>query len=170
LDPNRLAPEPRGRVRPSRSRIAGAFVVVVIVVVALVIGFRFFRGPDRDQYLAKNERVIAALPVPRGAHETARQILRDEDTVFGEQLSHTVGYTTYVPYSVPPKTTSKDVVRVYTRHLPSWQQRTWSVGRILFACLARRGATVSIQTDGLDPRFSPKTYGIGVNHHGGGCD
>jgi hypothetical protein len=30
--------------------------------------------------------------VPPSAHETTRQILRNENTVFGEQLSHTVGY------------------------------------------------------------------------------
>jgi hypothetical protein len=156
-------------VTPTRSRIAVA-VGVAAIVVGVVFALRFFRGPDRHDYLSRNERVIAALPVPRGAHEKTREILRNEKTVFGEQLSHTVGYTTYVTYAVPPATTSKDVVRFYSRHLPSWQQKSWTVGRTLFACLARDDVTVSIQTDGLDHRFSAKTYGIGVDHHGGSCD
>ena len=67
-------------------------VLVVAAAVCAVLLVRFFRGPDREDYVGENERIVRALPVPPSAHETTRQILRNENTVFGEQLSHTVGY------------------------------------------------------------------------------
>jgi hypothetical protein len=115
--------------------------------------------------------VLHQLPLPHGAHETSRQILRDEDTVFGEQLSHTVGYTTYVTYAVPTKLTSKDIVAFYRGHLVGWHGTSWVVDETSYACFARNGATVSIQPDGMDPpgATSPRSYGVAVNHKGGDC-
>jgi hypothetical protein len=151
-------------------------VVVSVVVIATAAGIvftvRFFRGPDRGDYLAKNERIVQALPLPPGAHEVARQILRDDDTVFGEQLSHTVGYTTYVTYAVPGEPSSKDVVAFYDRTLQGWRGTQWRVDSTTFGCFTKDGATVGVQPDGLDPSgaTSPLSYGIAVDHHGGGCD
>jgi hypothetical protein len=150
------------------------FVLFALTVgVAITAGVHFFHGPDRDQYLASNERILTALPLPPGAHETSRQILRDEETVFGEQLSHTVGYTTYVNYAVPDDSlTSKDVVAFYKQRLLGWSGTSWVVvDRTSFACFARKGATVSIQPEGMETpgATSPKSYGIAVDHKGGDC-
>jgi hypothetical protein len=155
------------------SRRASVLIAVTVTVVAastLLIGF--FRGPERDDYLRKNERVVRALPLPDGAHETTRQILRNEKTVFGEQLSHTVGYTTYVTYAAPEALTSLRVVRFYGRRLTGWHGTRWRVDGTWFACFVRRGAAVSIQPEGLDPigRTHPKTYGVAVTSEGGRCD
>jgi hypothetical protein len=155
-------------------RSAGrAFVVLGVVgaIAVIVLAVRFFHGPDRARYLEQNEQVLGRLPLPLGAHETSRQILRDEKTVFGEQLSHTVGYTTYVTYRVGGSFTSKGIVRFYKGRLLDWRTTSWMVGRTAFACFARKGATVSIQPEGLDPpaATSPKSYGIAVNHKGGDC-
>ena len=96
-------------------------------------------------YVARNDGVLSELPLPSWAHERTRRVLRDEKTVFGEQLSHTVGYTTYVTYSAPTGLTDDDVVRFYRRHLRGWQARSWSVRPNLF-CLLR-----TEPRDGLRP-------------------
>jgi hypothetical protein len=147
-------------------------LIVVALGVCIVLTARFFHGPDRGDYLAKNERIVQALPLPPGAHETMRQILRNEDTVFGEQLSHTVGYTTYVTYAVPGTPSSKLVVAFYDRKLQGWQRKHWIVDSTTFGCFTKEGATVSVQPEGLDPpgATSPRTYGIAVDHDGGNCD
>lgn len=145
--------------------LAGGAVIVVLLV-------GFFRGPDRTHYLARNERVLSELPLPSWANERTRQVLRDEKTVFGEQLSHTVGYTTYVTYSAPTGLTDDDVVHFYRRHLRGWQARSWSVDQTSFACFARSHTTVSVQPEGMERAVgaSQKTYGIAVNYNGSGCD
>lgn len=157
----------------SRRRAIGISVLVLLVGagVAIAFGVRFFREPDRDRYVAKNGHVVANLPLPQGAHERTRQILRDEAALFDEQLSHTVGYTTYVTYTVPATLTSRDIVRFYSRRLTGWRGRSWLVDRTLFACFARNGATVSVQTEGMELRAgaAQKSYGIAVNHRGGNC-
>jgi hypothetical protein len=147
-------------------------VLVIGVAVSIVFAVRFFRGPDRGDYLAENDRIVRALPLPRGARETTRQILRNEDTVFGEQLSHTVGYVTYVTYAVPRAASSKDVVAFYSRGLPGWRKTQWRVGSTTFGCFSKDGATVNVQPEGLDPpgETSPETYGLAVDHDGGDCD
>jgi len=157
----------------SRYAIVAAFGLLALLGgTAIVLGVRFFHGPDRDRYVASNAHVVGQLPRPNGAHKTLRQILREEDTVFGEQLSHTVGYTTYIYYTVPNSLTSKDVVQLYARRLPGWQRATWLLNGTTFACFARDGATVSIQTDGMTLRggATEKGYGIAVNHKGGNCN
>jgi hypothetical protein len=147
-------------------------LLAVGAIVAAVLLVGFLRGPDRGRYLAGNDRVLAGLPPPAGAHERALQFLPDEETVFGEHVSHTVGYTTYVTYSAPARLTDEDIVHFYSRHLLGWRARSWSVGQTLFACFARSGATVSVQPEGMQARggSSEKSYGIAVNHRGGTCD
>jgi hypothetical protein len=156
------------------TRIAALLGVVVLAVIAvcifLIVGF--FRGPDRGEYLRKNERIVNALPLPHGARETLRQSLRDTATVFGEQLEHTIGYTTYVTYAVGDGLTSKDIVRFYGRRLVGWRSSRWRVDGTWLACFDREGTTVSVQPEGLDSigRTYPKTYGLAVNHDGGSCE
>jgi hypothetical protein len=154
------------------ARRVAVSVLVVAAAVCIVFAVRFFRGPDRADYLAKNERIVHALPLPPGAHETTRQILRNEDTVFGEQLSHTVGYTTYVNYAVPAPTSSSEVVAFYGRKLSGWRGSRWRVDGTTFGCFTRDGATVSVQPEGLGgaDATSPPSYGVAVDHDGGGCD
>lgn len=147
-------------------------VLVVAAGLGAVLLVRFFRGPDRGDYLAKNERLVHALPLPPGAHETMRQILRNEDTVFGEQLSHTVGYTTYVTYAVLGPTSSRAVVGSYGRKPAGWRRTHWRVDGTTFGCFTRDGATVNVQPEGLEDigATSPPSYGVAVDHDGGGCD
>ena len=92
--------------------------------------------------------------------------------MFGEQLSRTVGYTTYVTYSAPIALTDEDVVHFYRRHLRGWQARSWSVDQTSFDCFARSHATVLVQPEGMELAVgaSQKTYGIAVNYNGSGCD
>ena len=147
-------------------------VIVVASALCVVLLVRFFRGPDRGEYLAENARIVRALPLPPGAHETMRQILRSEDTVFGEQLSHTVGYVTYVTYAVASPSSSREIVAFYDRQLAGWRGTRWRVGGTTFGCFTRDGATVGVQPEGLDPEgaTSPRSFGIAVDHDGGTCD
>jgi hypothetical protein len=150
-----------------------ALGVVIAIAFGSLFVVRFFRGPDRSDYLAKNELIVHALPLPAGAREVMRQILRNEHAVDGELLSHTVGYTTYVTYAVREEMSSKGLVAFYDRKLPGWRSTHWRVGKTAFACFAKDGAIVNVQPEGLDPPTarSPETYGIAVDHHGGGgCD
>jgi hypothetical protein len=150
----------------------GALLLLIGVAVIVVLLVDFFRAPDRGDYLARNERVLSELPLPSGAHERTRQVLRNEETVFGEQLAHTVGYTIYVTYSAPTGLTDDDIVHFYKRHLRGWRARSWSVDQTSFACFTRNHATVDVQPEGMELRggASQKTYGIAVNHNGGSCD
>ena len=75
--------------------LLGAAVGVTLLV-------RYFHGPDRAAYLARNERIVVSLPRPRGADEIGRQLLSNEES-WGEQFSHTVGYSTHVSYAVPKR-------------------------------------------------------------------
>jgi len=160
------------KVPPTRIAVLLSVVPLAVVAVCTFLLVGFFRGPDRDEYLRKNERIVKALPLPRGARETMRQNLRDTATVFGEQLEHTTGYTTYVTYAVGDDLTSKDIVRFYGRRSVGWHSSHWRVDGTWFACFDRKRATVSVQPEGLDSigRTYPKTYGIAVDHNGGSCD
>ena len=158
--------------RPGRLRL---LLIVVAVAATAVFAFtivRFFRGPDRADYVRKNERIFKALPLPRSTRVTTEQNLRDTATVFGEQLEHTTGYTTYVTYAVTDALKSEDIVRFYKRRLGGWRSSRWRVDGTWFACFDRRGVTVSIQPEGLDSvgRTYPGTYGVAVNYKGGRCD
>lgn len=149
-----------------------AVVLLIGAAVASALLVRFFRGPDRSDYLAQNERIVAELPLPKGAHERGRQILRDEDTVFGEQLSHTVGYTTYVTYSAPATMTSKDVVDFYTQRLAIGAgHRGWLIESPSPALLATAQPCRGNPKEwSCGAAASQKTYGIAANHRGGSCD
>ena len=154
------------------TRAVAIGVLVVAAAVCAVLLVRFFRGPERGKYVADNERIVRALPLPPGAHETTRQILRNEDTVFVEQLSHTVGYVTYVTYAVTSHFSSREVVAFYDRRLAGWRGTRWRVGGTTFGCFTRDGATLSVQPEGLDPEgaTTPRSFGIAVDHNGGRCD
>ena len=146
-------------------------VAAAVIAVAAVMLTRFFRGPNRAQYLAQNERVISRLPQPPWAREVLRQNLPVEKTVFGEQLSHVVGYTTHVDFRVPANVTAAGIIRFYERRLRRWHTSSWRVDHTPFACFDRGGATANIETDGMiqRPGKKQKSYGIAVDHRGGTC-
>jgi hypothetical protein len=139
--------------------------------IAVTLLVRYFRGPDRASYVAKNERILAALPRPSGAKEIGGQILASEDC-WGEQLCHTVGYTSHVSYRVPLRMTQEDVVRFYRLRMHGWRPTSWSVDGTLFACFDRRQASVAISTDGMEllGGARQKSYEISADHNGGSCD
>jgi len=150
------------------------FAVLALVLgaaVAVTLLVRYFRGPDRETYLARNEQIVMSLPRPRGAHEVARQMLSNEES-WGEQFSHVVGYSTHVSYAVPNALTQDDIVHFYKQHLRGWHGTSWTVDRTLFACFDRQGATVGVATDGMELRegATRKAYEIAVTHQGGTCD
>ena len=138
---------------------------------AIIFLVRYFRGPDRASYVAKNERILSALPRPSAAQEIGRQTLSTQDC-WGEQLCRAVGYTSYVSYAVPLRMTQEDVVRFYKRQLLGWRVTSWTVDRILFACFDRKRAVVGVATEGMDLRggATRKSYGISADHNAGSCD
>jgi hypothetical protein len=152
-------------------KVLAVVVLLVGATVAITLLVRFFRGPDRRKYLAKNERIVQSLPRPPGAHEIGRQILANKDSL-GEQFEWTVGYTTHVSYAVPLRMTQEEVIGFYKRRLHDWHGISWTVDRTLFACFDRRRATVGIETSGMSliGGATRKTYGIAVTHAGGTCD
>lgn len=180
-----LKPAAGPRLNPTEGRadlweMAGTYfsrrmLAIVLLVVTAAVGItllvRFFRGPDRETYLAKNERIVQTLPRPPGAHEIGRQILSVEES-WGEQFSHTVGYTTHVSYAVPNTRTDAGIVGFYRTRMSGWHRESWTVDRLLFACFDRRGAIVAIDTSGMElvGGATRKTYGIAVTHAGGTCD
>ena len=151
-------------------RRTAALLVLFGCVLAAVFIVQSFRGPDRKEYLADNEAVIDVLPSPPGAHELRRQVLSNEEALFGEQLERTVGYTTHVMYGVPGDTTAAGVVRFYRTGLGDWQPKTWTVDRLPFACFARGGAVVNVSPEGLQGGTGTKSYTLSVDHDGGDCD
>ena len=148
-------------------RRTAALIVLLGGVAGAVLLIGYFRGPDRDSYVAGNQELIATLPRPPGAHELMRQVLSSEQTVFGEQLSHTVGYTTHVTYGVPPDTTAAAIIRFYRTGLAGWNATTWTVDRLPFACFEREDAVVGISPEGL--QSGAKSYTLSVDHDGGDC-
>jgi hypothetical protein len=132
---------------------------------------RYFRGPDRASYVAKNERLLSALPQPSGAQEIGRQTLSTEDC-WGEQVCRTVGYSSHVSYRVPLRLTNKDVIRFYRLRLRSWRATSWAVDGTLFACFHRNGAVVGVATEGMEllGGAKQKSYSVGADHNGGNCD
>jgi hypothetical protein len=141
------------------------------LAVAITLLVLYFRGPDRDTYLAKNERIVRSLPRPRGAHEVGRQMLSNEES-WGEQFSHVVGYSTHVSYAVPNAMTGKSIVSFYKKRMRGWHRESWTVDGTFMACFDRNGATVAVNTDGMEllGGATRKTYEIAVVHEGGTCD
>jgi hypothetical protein len=144
--------------------LLGATVGVTLLV-------RYFHGPDREAYLAKNERIVVGLPRPRGTDEIGRQMFSNEES-WGEQLSHTVGYSTHVSYAVPNAMTGESIVRFYKDRMTGWHRESWTVDGISIACFDRNGATVAVDTTGMKPLggATRKTYTIIAIHEGGTCD
>jgi hypothetical protein len=144
--------------------LLGAAVGVTLLV-------RYFHGPDREAYLAKNERIVVSLPRPRGADEIGRQLLSNEES-WGEQFSHTVGYSTHVSYAVPNAMTGESIVRFYKDRMTGWHRESWTVDGVFIACFDRNRAVVSVDTTGMNlfGGATRKTYAIAVTHGGGTCD
>jgi hypothetical protein len=143
---------------------------MVVALLCLGLGLAACGGVDRSAYLDKNERMLAELPRFPDSHLIGRQVLSDTKTLFGEQFEHTVGYTTYVTYAVPDSTTQQAVVDFYQRRLHGWRGESWTVSNVLFACFERDSATIAVFTEGIEPHVRRKSYGLSINHKGGGCD
>jgi hypothetical protein len=86
-------------------------------------------------------------------------------------LSHTVGYATD-SYAVPRALTQQDIIRLYQKRLAGWHRESWTVDGTLEACFDRGGATVAVDTTGMDllGGATQKTYAITVDHNGGNCE
>jgi len=145
-------------------------VVLFAGVFAAVFLVRNFKAPDRESYVADNQTVIDVLPRPPGAREVMRQVLNNEETLFGEQFGHTVGYTTHVTYRVPSDATAAGVIRFYRTGLSDWTAKTWTVDRLPFACFDRGGAVVNISPEGMQVGAATKSYTLSVDHDGGDCE
>jgi hypothetical protein len=100
-----------------------------------------------------------------------REVSPKEDS-WGEQLSHTVGYWTDVSYVVPLRLSAEDVVSLFKERLPRWHQQSWRVDGTLIACFDRNGATVALDTTGMEllAGATQKTYALTIDHNGGNCD
>jgi hypothetical protein len=150
-----------------------ALVVILLPLAAVGVAELVWhlRAPNRTEYVAKNSKVLRMMPRPAGAREIARQVSPKEDS-WGEQLSHTVGYWTDVSYVVPQTSSAKEVVSLFKERLVRWHQQSWTVDGTLIACFDRNGATVALDTTGMEllAGATQKTYALTVDHNGGSCD
>jgi hypothetical protein len=138
---------------------------VLLVPLLLIVGGC---APDRDEWVGKNEALLARLPHYPGSERVATQTLEIEE---GNELSpRVVGYSTHVSYRPPPTASARAVVRFFAVRLrrEGWTGRTAVVDRVPAACFSRGRAFVSILTDGMvDTPAAERTFEVGVNHDGG---
>jgi hypothetical protein len=140
-------------------------------VAALLLPLLLFApgcAPDRAEWVAKNEALIARLPHYPGSTRVATQNLEIEE---GDELTaHVVGYSTHVSYRPPPKATARAIVRFFVVRLgrQGWRGSSAVVDRVPMACFTRGRAFVSVLTDGMvDVPPAERTFELGVNHSGG---
>ena len=148
-----------------------AVVLLLLAAVGVTALVWHFRAPNRTEYVAKNSEILRRMPRPAGAREIARQVTPKENS-WGEQLSHTVGYWTDVSYVVPQMFSAEDVASLFKKRLVRWHQQSWTVDGTLIACFDRNGATVALDTIGMElpAGVTQKTYALTVDHNGGNCD
>jgi hypothetical protein len=151
--------------------VALALVLLLLAVVGVTALVWHLRAPNRTEYVAKNNEILRRMPRPAGAREIAREVTPKKDS-WGEQLSHTVGYSTDVSYVVPRTLSAEDVVSPFKERLLRWQQQSWTVDGTLIACFDRNGATVALDTTGIEllAGATQKTYALTIDHNGGNCD
>ena len=140
-------------------------------VAALLLPLLLFApgcAPDRAEWVAKNEALIARLPHYPGSTRVGTQNLEIEE---GNDLTaHVVGYSTHVSYRPPPKATARAIVRFFVVRLrrQGWRGSSAVVDRVPMACFTRGRAFVSVLTDGMvDVPPAERTFELGVNHSGG---
>jgi hypothetical protein len=148
-----------------------ALVLLPVVVLGVTALVWHLRTPNRTEYIAKNNAILRTMPRPAGARELAREVSPKEDS-WGEQLSHTVGYWTDVSYVVPRRSSAADVVSLFKENLVGWHQQSWTVDGTVMACFDRNGATVALDTTGMERLggSTQKTYALTIDHNGGNCD
>jgi hypothetical protein len=148
-----------------------AVVLLLLAAVGVTALVWHFRAPNRTEYVAKNSEILRRMPRPAGAREIARQVTPKENS-WGEQLSHTVGYWTDVSYVVPQTFSAEDVASLFKKRLVRWHQQSWTVDGTLIACFDRNGATVALDTTGMEllAGATQKTYALTIDHNGGNCD
>jgi hypothetical protein len=139
-------------------------------VAALLLPLLLLAGgcaPDRGEWTAKNEALLARLPHYPGSTRVATQTLEIEEG--SELTSHVVGYSTHVSYRPPPKASAQAIVRFFAVRLrrQGWRGSSAVVDRVPMACFTRGRALVSILTDGMvDVPPAERTFELGVNHNG----
>jgi hypothetical protein len=129
-------------------------------------------GPDRAEWIAKNEALLARLPHYPGSTRVRTQNIAIEE---GDDLTaHVVGYSTHAVYRPPPKTSARAIVRFFVVRLrrDSWQGKSTVVDSVPMACFTRDRAFVSVLTDGMVGRpgaevpLAERTFEVGLNHAG----
>jgi hypothetical protein len=124
-------------------------------------------APDRGEWIAKNEALLARLPHYPGSTRVATQTLELEEGA--ESMPRVVGYSTHASYRPPPKASARAIVRFFVVRLrrEGWRGDSAVVDRVPMACFTRGRAFVSILTDGMvDAPPAERTFELGVNHDG----
>jgi hypothetical protein len=129
-------------------------------------------GPDREEWVAKNEALLSRLPDYPGSTRVGTQNLEIE--AGNELTAHVVGYSTHVSYRPPPKASARAIVRFFVTRLrrEGWRASSAVVDRVPMACFTRGRAFVSVLTDGMvggpgaPVPLAERTFELGVNHAG----
>jgi hypothetical protein len=129
-------------------------------------------GPNRAEWIAENEALLASLPHYPGSARIQTQNLEIEE---GDELTaHVVGYSTHVSYRPPLNVSARAIVRFFVVRLRrhGWEGNSTVVDRVPMACFTRGRAFVSVLTDGMVGRpgaevpLAERTFEVGVNHAG----
>ena len=139
-------------------------------IAALLLPLLLLAGacaPDRAEWVAKNEALLADLPHYPGSTRVGTQNLEIEGG--DESIPHVVGYSTHVSYRPPPKASPRAIVGFFVVRLrrQGWRGSSAVVDRVPMACFTRGRAFVSVLTDGMvDTPPAERTFELGVNHNG----
>jgi hypothetical protein len=129
-------------------------------------------GPDRAEWIAKNEALLAGLPHYPGSTRVGTHNLEIEE---GDDLmADVVGYSTHASYRPPPKASAQAIVRFFVVRLrrEGWRGNTTVVDGVPMACFTRGRAFLSLLTDGMvgipgeEVPFAERTFELGANHAG----
>jgi hypothetical protein len=122
--------------------------VLLVPALTTVLLLTACGGVSRGDYVARNEAIVASLPLFPGAvkaHEISTPYVKSE----GGLSTRPSGYTTTLVYRVPRGTSAASVLRFYeTRlHRRGWQ----SVGKAPIGDFRRDDAIVAVNTVFLTP-------------------
>jgi hypothetical protein len=79
-------------------------------------------GVDRDEYTARNLRILDRVPVYPGARVTSAETIEERSSgIFGDNSGPPIRYTSYRGYVLPTGTPPEAVLAFYDRELkPRW--------------------------------------------------
>lgn len=152
--------------------LAGMLVGLVLVIGSVAC------GSGDNAYVKDNKILLESLPVP----SQAERIRVTSAPYYKYETNIVEGYTTNAVYRVAPETTDEDVISFYIAALgdsqkhcrdeigimnpvPAGATPSSPLGKILLASFVRDGATVSVNTDGLNPLTYAGTYELVVDHN-----